>query len=378
MRKPFSIVLISVLFLISPAGILVFNAALSLVPLIGYGSIITRLPIQDLFILMLYPLCALSIWMVRKWGWWILIISAVLMMLYNVAALFFNPFASALLVLIMNGALFSVALLFFRRHLIAPYFHPRLRWWEQDQRYEIDIYLKFLPMDRNVIISDISRGGCYVFVDFLIEVGSVLPVLIVCGSFHITLNARIMRIARETDQYYGYGLMFLKTDEVQKIGLDNLIGKLKEVSSFDGEEGESDEKRTSRRFVLSYDLALEQGDQSRPVKLSDISKNGCAVFADMTLETGSRCRLHFLVEQISHSVNSAVIWKRKSGDSYLYGLQFSGLNRDDKISLGKLIKSVRKLGGKKRELHKDDYYRLCEEEAEDTPYRFISKLKKSI
>ncbi|MBB6479076.1 PilZ domain-containing protein [Spirochaeta isovalerica] len=376
MRKPLSIVLISVLFLISPVAILVFNAALSMVPLVGYGSILSRLPLYDIIILVLYPVCALSIWMVKKWGWWVLISSALIMILYNIAALFFNPFASALLVLAMNGALFFVALLFFRRHLIAPYFHPRLRWWEQDQRYEIDIYLKFLGMDRNVIISDISRGGCYLFADFLIDVGVEVPVLIVCGSFHISLHARVMRIARETEKYYGYGLMFLKVDDVQKEGLDHLIERLREAASFDNDGGEGDERRSSRRFIMSFDLALEWGGHSQPVKLSDISKSGCAVGTNMVLDTGTRCRLHFIVNQVSHSVGCHVVWKRKNGDMYLYGLQFSSLSREDRASMKKLIKSVRKLGGKKRELHIDDYYRMCEEEAEDTPYRLISKLKK--
>jgi len=375
MRKPLSIVLISLLFLLSPIAIIVLNAALNMVPLFGYGSILYRLPLYDLIILALYPLCALSIWMVRKWGWWVLILSASLMMLYNFAALFLNPFASAFTVLLMNGALFSVALFFFRRHLIAPYFHPHLRWWEQDQRYQVDIYLKFTGMDRNGLISDISSGGCYVFGDVPIETGEEVPLQIICGSFHLALIGRVMRVVKESDRYCGFGLMFVRSGPVQKRGLEHLIQSLKEIFIEENEE-ETDDRRANRRYLVANDMALEEGGASLSVKLLDISRSGCSLSINRDLASEAKCRLHFFLgDKEPCSVGCSVVWKREVDSTFIYGLHFSFQSQEEKKSIGKLIKSIKKIGANRRDIPRGDFYRQCEEDAGDTPYRIIEKLK---
>lgn len=375
MRKPASIVILSILFLISPAAVLLFNAALNMVPLFGHGSIIYRLPLQDILILALYPLSALSIYLVRKWGWWVLISSASLMILYNFITLLYNPFASFVLVILMNGALFSVALFFFRKHLIAPYFHPTLRWWEQDKRYEIDIYLKFIGMDRNVIISDISEGGCYIFVDYLIGAGTELPVMIVCGSFHLKLRARVMRIVRESDRYYGYGLMFQKVDAVQKEGLVQLLDKLKSFSPKDDRDMEGSDKRNSSRYYIANDLSLEQGDETMPVNLADISLGGCSVSTALHMEVGSQCLFHYNVDKQSRKQMAHVIWKRTGGDRRFYGLKFSHMKREDRKNLRRIIGNLKKLGAREREADMDDFFRRCDEGARTTPYRIVRKVR---
>lgn len=378
MKKPLSIIILSVLFLISPFLILLFNAALNMIPILGYGSIFYRLTLQDIIILLLYPLSAISIWLVRKWGWWVLICSAVIMICYNSISLIYNPFASALTVLLMNSALFGVAILFFRRHLIAPYFHPRLRWWEQDRRYEIDIYLEFTGIKRNVVISDISMGGCYIYVDFLLETGVDLPVQIVYGNFHISLFARIMRIAEKEDGYFGYGLMFQKIDSIQKKGLNQLIDRLKSFVPADHEKESFDERRSSHRYFLNYDFSLQCADINLPVNLSDISKSGCSLIINREISDVLPCQLHYMIDQFSHKISVETVWKHHMVDRVVYGMKFTNLTREDKKSLNRLIEVLRQMGAKKRETPIDDYRRLCEEEAEDTPYRIISRLRKLI
>jgi len=345
-----------------------------MVPLVGYGSILYRLPIHDVIVLALYPLCALSIWLVRQWGWWVLILSAALMIFYNVAALFLNPFASTLTVLLMNGALFSVALFFFRRHLIAPYFHPHLRWWEQDQRYQVDIYLKFTRLDRNGIISDISSGGCFVFADVPLESGEDVPLQIICGHIHLALIGRVMRVVKESGQSCGFGLMFVRSGSVQKRGLEHLIQGLKEVFIEEDEE-DADERRANRRYLVANDMSLEEGGSSHPVKLLDISGSGCSLSVIRDLAAETQCRLHFHIDQEPRSVGCSVIWKREDGNAFTYGLHFSFLSREEKKSVGKLIQSIKKIGANRRDIPKDDFYRQCEEEAGETPYRIVGKLK---
>jgi len=276
----------------------------------------------------------------------------------------------------MNVTLFSVSLFFFRKHLIAPYFNPQLRWWEQDQRYEIDIYLKFIGMDRNVIISDISAGGCYIYVDFLIDSGTELPVLIVCGSYHLNLNVKIMRIAKESDRYYGYGLMFQKISNVEKEGLDGLLKKLKSVSSYESDNIDSEEKRNSTRFFVSYDLSISSGEDQCPASLADISKSGCSIHSSIVLESGSICHFHFRISQIAHRVSARVIWKKGDIENRLYGLKFIDVDKPNRKALEKMISISTKLGAHKREISKEEYNKRCEEKLDHTPYELIKSLKR--
>lgn len=279
----------------------------------------------------------------------------------------------------MNLALFTVTLFFFRKHIIAPYFNPQLRWWEQDQRYEIDIYLKFLGINRNVIISDLSESGCYIFVDFLIEKGSEHMVLIVCGTFHITLNARIMRIAKESDHYFGYGLMFQKIDAVEREGLKHLLKKLKSISYIEDENIDGHEKRNVNRFIINNDLTVSTGNNSSPATLIDISTSGCSIGSSIDLQTGKKCLFHFRVGQTMQRVQTKVIWKKSNPDFKQYGLKFVNTDRPTKRAVKQLISSISKLGAKKRELTKEDYNQRCDEKLEKTPYdliRFIQKLFK--
>jgi hypothetical protein len=376
LKKPVSIVTLSILFILSPLVILILNSAINMVPLIGSGSIIYRLKPFDLIILALYLLTGVSIFLVRKWGWWVIIISAAIMFTYNLITLYYNPFSSLLILLLMNLSLFSVTLVFFRKHLIAPYFNPQLRWWEQDQRYEIDIYLKFLGINRNVIISDISEGGCYIFVDFLIDKGSELPVLIVCGTFHITVKAIIMRIAKESDRYYGYGLMFQKVEDIEKDGLKKLITKLKAFSSYETDNIDSDEKRNNTRYFISYDLSVSAEKEESPANLHDISKSGCSIQTAIDIDAGSICIFNFRIEQINYKIMSKVVWKKgDQGDRHL-GLKFINPDKKQRIAIHKMIIFAEKLGATKREISKDVYYKQCEEKLDHTPYKLVRFLKK--
>jgi len=376
LRKPLSLIILSIIFFLSPFVILAFNAAINMVPLIGYGSIIFRLQFFDVIILCLYMITGISIFLVRKWGWWIIIFSAIVMIVYNLFTLFLNPFSSLVIVLIMNFLLFSITLFFFRKHIIAPYFNPQLRWWNQDQRYEIDIYLKFLGIDKNVIISDISEGGCYIFVDFLIETGSELPLLIVCGSFRITLDAKIMRISRESERYYGYGLMFQKIDDVAKDGLEQLLTRLKSFSSFESDNADADEKRGSTRFFIANDLSISCDQEDFPVNLSDLSKSGCSLHTSLEIDAGRTCSLHLRIGQRSHSIPVRVIWKKNERDKRQYGLKFIDMNRSSRLAVRHLITSISHLGAKKREFNKSDYNRQCEDKLDNTPYGLVLLIKK--
>ena len=139
LKRPKSIMFFSILLLLSPALTVAANAYINMVPLWGAGNIFSRLLPTDLIILFIYPVAAFSVFSVRRTGWWIFIVSALLIMAYNIAAYVRNPMISLFGMILFNLAILAVAGFFFRKHIIAPYFNPRLRWWEQASRYDIEL-----------------------------------------------------------------------------------------------------------------------------------------------------------------------------------------------------------------------------------------------
>jgi hypothetical protein len=231
-------------------------------------------------------------------------------------------------------------------------------------------------LGKNVIISDISEGGCYIFVDFLIDSQAVLPVLIVCGSFNINIQVKIMRIAKESEKYYGYGLMFEKINDVQKEGLKKLLKKLKSFSSYDSAIDESEDKRGSTRYIVGYDLSVFTGNENSPACLLDISRNGCSVETAASMESNSKCIFNFNIQGINYEISSRVIWKKGDTGRISYGLRFTDSDKNSRKALKKMISHATHLGAGKRKMDKKQYNELIEEKLDHTPYVIIRLIKR--
>src|SRR3972149_1607438 len=70
-RRPLAIMIISICYFIAPAAVIVFNALASGHSLLGPQSLFSRLHPSELLILVLYPLSAVALLSVKKWGWYL-------------------------------------------------------------------------------------------------------------------------------------------------------------------------------------------------------------------------------------------------------------------------------------------------------------------
>ena len=153
-RKPLIIILISLCFFISPVFILLQASILTLTPVIGPYNIFSKLSPHDVFILCLYPLCAAAVFSVRRWGWYVFLAASVYLVAANIITFALRPHYHVLSLIIYNLILTVAAGIFFRRDVIAPYFNPPLRWWEQPKRFGVDMFFEITGM-----VSFWSAGG---------------------------------------------------------------------------------------------------------------------------------------------------------------------------------------------------------------------------
>jgi len=86
---------------------------------------------------LVYPLGALAVFSVKRWGWYLFLGCSAILIGYNLFVFILSPRYNILLLVLFNLALSVVAGVLFRKHVIAPYFNPRLRWWATEPRYKI-------------------------------------------------------------------------------------------------------------------------------------------------------------------------------------------------------------------------------------------------
>ena len=220
-KRPLSIVIIALFYLFEPVGNLIQAAYINKLPLTGENSILHHLIWSDWIILGLFPVVAFGIYMVRKWGWYLFIGFSAVLISYNLYVFFYlNPNYQLHTVLLFILIVTGITAVFFRKHVYAPYFNPRMRWWEVASRYRIALNTKILTNDTAVDcqLMDLSTTGCFVNYAEDLTVGERVLLLIQCTGVEIHCFGKIVRKSTLPDSS-GYGIFFqsMSRDTRQKI-----------------------------------------------------------------------------------------------------------------------------------------------------------------
>ncbi|HAK45205.1 MAG TPA: hypothetical protein DCO79_04720, partial [Spirochaeta sp.] len=292
-KRPVSILIFSILMLLTPILTILANAYINILPLWGAGSILTKMTVSDILILVIYPVAAVSIFMVTKAGWWTFIASAACLFAYNIIAYIRNPMISLMGVIIFNLLLFVVAGLFFRKHIIAPYFNPRLRWWEQASRFDIDlgVSLEYSESYELGYLEDISMGGCFIRISEKVTVGTVYPLKISLGNeLSISIRGRIMRSIADDCSLPGYGVMFSNLSNTEKDGLSNMIAGLYKLGIGENPSEKSGaEQRAYDRYSVNISVSFRYKGEILPARLINFSSTGACLETMMEMEMGEFC-----------------------------------------------------------------------------------------
>ncbi len=225
-----------------------------------------------------YIVTAAGFLFVRKWSWYTTLLSTLALLVLNTRELLPLSNPAGILLLAGNIILIFSGILLFRKEMMAPYFFPRLRWWEADERVRTQLLgdLSFDAQTYRGEISDISLSGCFVEFSEPVDETSVhrKPVLTVhLRNRKLTLPVLIMRLIRDR---YGVGCMFAAKSLQYKGDLEHLIRELLFEDPSALELKSLAEERFVRAKTGLKGFVIIQGI-SYPVKVLDISKRGTRI-----------------------------------------------------------------------------------------------------
>ena len=391
-RRPVIIILITIGYLASPFFILLQGALVHGIPLFGPGSIAARLFFTDIIILFFYPVVAAAVFSVRKWGWYLFIAGVLVLIGYNVFVFFLSPLYNYILLILYNLALAVVAGLLFRKHVIAPYFNPRLRWWESEPRYriDIDIVVRLEKGDAAGDILDISSGGCYIELDHTCRLGKVYGLRIRCMSHRVDMRGKVMRVDTAPSDKNRYGVMFVKTDADQKVRIDSIMAQLNKSGLRNTERdyselrpnetlGTPERKSTKPRYIINHSAIIERQHEKYWCRILDISMHGCRLLTTKEYNMDYTYSLSISCMKNELTVDIKLNWKTNRQGAVEYGVSFIHQTESIRVTLKKILHSLKKIGAQDRLKSASPLPdSVLDEKVADTPYRAVLFLKKLV
>ncbi|MDQ5987587.1 MAG: hypothetical protein CSYNP_03332 [Syntrophus sp. SKADARSKE-3] len=194
-ERPLSIIIIAIFYCLEPFGNLIQAAYINQMPLFGSDSIISHLAWTDWVILGLFPVVGIGIYMVKKWGWYLFLAFSALLIFYNLYVYkYLNPNYSIEIVILFIFITTAIAAFFLRKNVYAPYFNPRLRWWEVATRYRSSLSTVIFTSQGSVPCKalDISETGCFIDYCGEIPLGSQVMLGFLFGDTEFNCLGRIV------------------------------------------------------------------------------------------------------------------------------------------------------------------------------------------
>jgi hypothetical protein len=163
-----------------------------------------------------------GVWHVRPWGYWALMTYSLSVIAYQAYEYVVTNNSSFYLMALMTTVAIVIASEFFQRHVSAPYFNPKMRWWERHPRFRTNIEAKFQVNQKkqNGALLDISRGGCFAQLDSILFPGDIIELRLSLPDHDIFTHAKVIWRCSEPR---GYGLMFFNPNPRQKKDIDRFL-----------------------------------------------------------------------------------------------------------------------------------------------------------
>ncbi|RPJ09368.1 MAG: PilZ domain-containing protein, partial [Spirochaetaceae bacterium] len=286
-KKPAVITIITLCFLFAPMAIIMQAAVFTNTPVIGPYNIFQKLAATDWMVIFIYSISAAAVYSVKKWGWYVYIICAAALVSYNTIVFILRPQYSVFIMILFNLALFSVAGIFFRRTVIAPYFNPVLRWWQQPSRFRINLSMQVgdgiggKPSTCDII--DISASGAFAVSPEPLKQNVNYHLVIKCLRHTASLQGQVVRAASFHGRQ-GYGIRFLEHNVAVRKELETMFRDLKRAGLLSLERVSYKDPVLSRSPAPRYRphidtlIALPAGEYIANVV--DISRGGCLLAAE--------------------------------------------------------------------------------------------------
>ncbi|MDA3851592.1 MAG: PilZ domain-containing protein [Spirochaetaceae bacterium] len=366
-KKPWIILLLTFCYLIAAVLFFYIRVQTYGMPPININRILT------LFMTSLYLLNALAIFSVKRNAWWIFLSSSIILILLNFYSYFNDNNSSLLMLFLANGLLFIGSALLFRREIIAPYFNPRLRWWESNPRYNIDFSITLHndpPVSAKIV--DISAGGCYISTLEELPLKIELPIELHLQELELRLQGKVLRKGK--DPCIGWGIRFNSATGIEEEGLIILLQRL---SSLSGNIQHAEEKRSHQRARIPQWIYWEDKGIQQISMLMNLSKSGCCIKSDKVhFEENVEYIMDFRSFEEGLCFKLRKIWQQNKDDLYLTGLEFIVESKAEKDKVHHLLDRYKKLGANHRNFKMQMDKELLQASLEMTPLAALYKGKK--
>lgn len=199
----------------------------------------------------------LALWEGKRFGLY-LGIPAHLLLLYFHAVIAIEYSASH-----YKGIAFLVAVLFqvasyFKvyRELRVPYFSPRIRWWESNPRYKLNVPVKGTQSNGGVPftgdILDISMGGCFIKLRGELALDEQIGLAFAVFGHQLQCEGVVVWKTQSTVTHpRGVGVKFLPLSRAQKRDLKQTMKRLKKIATF----------YTRNRYLMSQEEFLKKFEE---------------------------------------------------------------------------------------------------------------------
>jgi hypothetical protein len=132
--KPVLLRLIAVGFLLLPIFSTIFNVLYLDYQLKDFASLVHLYEPLTWAILLIAPVAAIGLLMVKRWGWFLLLAFSALIIIDTTIGLVQNPGTYHFTILIQTIAILMIIFFFFRRDIYLPYFTTHPRGWRLSPR----------------------------------------------------------------------------------------------------------------------------------------------------------------------------------------------------------------------------------------------------
>ncbi len=227
-KRPLSFTFISLCYFVAPLVQIAQIAYFNDWPFLGPRSVFYHLSIYEWSILAVFPVIAIGLFKVTKWGYSLFIAFSAFLILNNALNYFVSPTYNTNILMLVQIFLAGLVGLFLQKHNSAPYFNPQLKWWERDARYHVNLGAR-LKVGQNMTdcnILDISKGGCFAQLDKRCILGNTYWLTINLDDIHFNVMGRVMWDSKFNPK--GYGLMFVGMQEGELRALRTLMNALKQ------------------------------------------------------------------------------------------------------------------------------------------------------
>ncbi len=235
-RKPWPIIILTLLFICIPIGNIVTSYIVSpydisfgdfLYSLFAFKS--NRIAVFELIIPSL--IAAFATFAVKRWSYMVLALFVLYVFVsgsYDLYTHFGNLSFVQVLFIFLIPTLFSLAvtLYFLIPTVKTTYFDPKVRWWEAKPRYKVNLETNYTQEHsvNEATITNISQGGAFLESNSEIKMDKNLNLVFTCSKFNFNLDAKVVFQRGEENQY---GIQFIENQKKELKKLKKAIHLVK-------------------------------------------------------------------------------------------------------------------------------------------------------